>query len=467
VAAANTPRVGDEIGGFRILEKVYEGGMATIYRVSRPDIALPLIMKLPKLGFGSHPACYVGFEVEQMILSTLSGPHVPRFIAKGDMDATPYIVMEYIEGPALHDYIGKSRPPISESTRLVSALAAAVHDLHRQNVVHLDIKPANVLYRPSGEAVLVDFGLARHAYLPDLVEEEFHMPVGTSAYISPEQVLGRRCDPRSDIFAIGVILYQLATGRLPFGSPTTIHGFRKRLYHDPVPPRHIESDLPEWLQEIILHCLEVRASERYATAAQVAYDLTHPDTITITSRGTRLERAGYITMLRRWWGTLWSEPPSCPAPSAHLAVAPHILVALDTTSSDEALFQALRDAVRRVVVAEAHSRITCVTVLEPSILTEEDDSREFAHSLYTQRLVESRHWAQSLGLTPEQVRFHVLQAGDPATALLDYARSNHVDQIVMGARGCSALRRILGSVSSKVAAEAPCSVTVVRVPRAQ
>lgn len=467
MAALPILKTGDEIDGFHVLEKIYEGGMAMIYRVSKQGIDLPLIMKIPKLAFGSHPACYVGFEVEQMILATLSGPHVPRFVAKGDMDATPYIVMEYIEGPSLHDYIGKSRLDIAGIVRLVSALAAAVHDLHRQNVVHLDIKPANVLYRPTGEAVLVDFGLARHAYLPDMVEEEFHMPVGTSAYISPEQVVGRRCDPRSDIFAIGVILYQLSTGRLPFGAPTTIRGFRKRLYRDPVPPRCIAPGLPEWLQEITLHCLEVRASERYATAAQVACDLSHPEHVPLTVRGTRMERVGNLTAFRRWMETLWYEPPPCPAPSAHLAVAPHILVALGTTHSDEALFQALRDAVRRVVAAEKQCRISCVTVLEPSILTEEESSRELARSLYTQRLVELRHWAQPLELPAEQVRFHVLEAGDPAMALLEYARAYHVDQIIMGARGSTALRRILGSVSSKIAAQAPCSVTVVRVPRAQ
>ncbi|MCL4472016.1 MAG: protein kinase domain-containing protein [Sulfuricella sp.] len=457
---------GEEIGGFRILEKIHEGGMAAIYRVSRPDIDLPLIMKIPKLAFGSHPACYVGFEVEQMILATLSGPHVPRFIAKGDMETSPYIVMEYIGGPSLHDFVNRSPAAVPEIARLVSALAAAVHDLHRQNVVHLDIKPANVLYRPTGEAVLIDFGLARHAYLPDLVEEEFHMPVGTAAYISPEQVVGRRCDPRSDIFAIGVILYQLSTGCLPFGSPTHIRGFRKRLYRDPVPPRSIKPDLPEWLQEIILHCLEVRASDRYATAAQVACDLSHPDHVSITSRGTRLKQAGCIDLIRRRWEALWPESEPCPAPSAHLAIAPHIMVALDTTHIAEDLFQALRDAVRRVVATEAHCRITCVTILEPSILTEEDNNHQFANSLYTQRLVELRHWAKPLALPGEKVRYHVLEATDPAAALLEYARANHVDQIIMGARGCSTLRRILGSVSSKVAAEAPCSVTVVRVPRA-
>ena len=457
---------GDEIGGFRILEKTHEGGMATIFRVSKADIDLPLIMKIPKLGFGSHPACYVGFEVEQMILSTLSGPHVPQFIAQGELDTAPYIVMEYIEGPSLHDYLDRPQLDIPEIARLVSALAAAVHDLHRQNVVHLDLKPANVLYRPTGEAVLVDFGLARHAFLPDLVEEEFHMPVGTSAYISPEQVLGRRCDPRSDIFAIGVILYQLSTGRLPFGTPTTISGFRKRLYREPPPPRSIKPDVPEWMQEIILHCLEVKATKRYATAAQLAYDLSHPDHIPLTTRATYLKRAGWPTVARRWLGALHAEAEPCPPPSAHIANAPHILVALDTTHIDEALFQALRDTVRRVVATEEHCRIACVTILEPSILTDGDQGHELSNSLYTQRLVELRHWARPLELPVEKVRFHVLEATDPATALVEYARANHVDQIIMGARGASALRRFLGSVSSKVAAEAPCSVTVVRVPRA-
>lgn len=467
MVAFAAPRHGEEVGGFRILEKIHGGGMATLYRVSNPDRALPAIMKIPNLGFGSHPGCYVGFEVEQMIMATLSGPHVPRFIARGGMDATPYLVMEYIDGPALRDSVGQGRLAVAEIVRLVVALAAAIHDLHRQNVVHLDIKPANVLYRPTGEAVLVDFGLARHAHLPDLIEEEFHRPVGTPAYLSPEQVLGQRSDPRSDVFALGAILYQLATGRLPFGTPTTTGGLRRRLYRDPEPPRRVRPELPDWLQEIVLHCLEVDPAQRYTTAAQVAYDLSHPGDVRITARGTRLKRAGHLTGLRRWLKTLWSEPPPCPAPLAHLAVAPHLLVALDTTQSDEALFEALRQAVRRVMIAEARYRITCVTVLDLASLSAEDASHALAHSLYTQRLMEARHWARPLDLPAEQARFHVLDSTDPAMTLVEYARANQVDQIVMGARGSSALRRILGSVSSRVAAEAPCSVTVVRVPRAQ
>lgn len=461
------PQAGNEIDGFHLLEKIHEGSMAAIYRLAKAGIDLPMIMKVPKLGFGSHPACYVGFEVEQMILEKLSGPHVPVFIAKGDMADQAYVVMEYIDGPSLHDHLNRSGASIDDIARWIAALAAALHDLHRQNVVHLDIKPANVLFRPDGTAVIIDFGLARHAHLPDLIEEAFHKPVGTSAYISPEQILHIRCDPRSDIFSLGVILYQLTTGRLPFGNPATMSGFRKRLYLDPVPPRAIRPDIPPWLQEIILHCLEVRAEDRYASAAQVDFDLMHRDQVVLTERGNRLKSAGLLSVIRRWYAALSITEKPCPEPSLHLSSAPHILVALDIAQADEKLLQAVRDLVRRAVAADAHCRITCVTVQAPSILTEEDQGHELANSLYTQRLIEMRHWAQPLALTGEKIRFQVLEANNVAAALLDFARTNHVDQIIIGARGSSVLRRILGSVSAHVAATAPCNVTVVRVPRAQ
>ena len=465
------PYTGSEIDGFHLQEKIHEGGMAWIYRVTKTGIDLPMIMKIPKLEFGSHPACFIGFEVEQMILEKLSGPHVPSFIAKGDMADQPYLVMEYIDGPSLHDYLNRSevhdKTSIEEICSWIAALADALHDLHRQNVVHLDIKPGNTLFRPDGTAVIIDFGLARHAHLPDLIEETFHQPVGTAAYISPEQVLHNRCDPRSDIFALGVILYQLATDRLPFGSPRSIGGFRKRLYLDSTPPRAIRSTIPPWLQEIILHCLEVHAEDRYASAAQVAFDLTHRDQVALTDRASRLQSAGLITIIRRWYAALTIASNSCPDPLLHLSSAPHILVALDIPHADEKLQQALRDFVRRAVVADAHCRITCLTVQAPSTLAEEDEGHELANTLYTQRLVEMRHWAQPLALSNEKVRFHVLESNDPADALLEFSRTNHVDLIIIGARGSSVLRRILGSVSAKVAAAAPCNVTVVRVPRAQ
>lgn len=457
---------GSEIDGFHVGEKIHEGGMAVLYRVEREGGEFSMLMKVPRLEFGSHPSCYVGFEVEQMILENLAGMHVPRWVTRSSLEDTPYLVMEYVEGRSLHEYADLAPLPADEVARLVAALATAVHDLHRQEVIHLDIKPANVLYRAGGEAVLVDFGLARHGHFPDLVEEEFHKPVGTAAYISPEQVMGNRDNPRSDLFALGVILYQLCTGRLPFGEPATLSGFRRRLFLDPLPPRCLVPDLPAWMQEIILHCLEVDAGKRYATAAQLAFDLAHPDQVPLTGRATRLKRAGLPTIVRRWWRGNWqAEPGERAVPTTHLALAPQILVALDPGVGKEALLQAILGAVRRAAAADANCRIMCVTVLEPDICTEQEAGHELVNSLYTRRLVELHHWAAELQLPAHRLRFHVLDGSNAASVLVEYARQNHVDQIIMGARGSSALRRMLGSVSARVVAEAPCTVTVVRVPR--
>jgi serine/threonine protein kinase len=456
--------IGTTIDGFRVEGKLHEGGMAVLYAVSSAEQPGPLVMKVPKLAFGSHPACYVGFEVEQMILAALTGPHVPRLVASGNLAENPYLVMERIEGPSLAESARRAPVPLDQLARLMSATAAALHDLHRQNVIHLDLKPANVLFRASGEAVLIDFGLARHAELPDLVEEEFHAPVGTGAYISPEQLAGNRLDPRSDLFALGVIAYQLATGAKPFGEPTTRAGMRRRLYWDPVPPRALNPAVPEWLQEIILRCLEARAADRYATAAQVVHDLAHPEQVPLTERARRAHGGNPLAAARRWLQA-FTEPPVAPiTPAAHIGLAPHVLVAIDLDHRDAALAQAMRDALRRALVAEPNLRVTLLAVREPKLFTDED-AREIRHQSHLDGLIEMRHWVGPLGLAPEKTRYHVAEGSDPAATLLDYAAAHHVDRIILGARGASALRRYLGSVSTKVVAEAKCSVSVIRPPR--
>ena len=459
-------RPGTQIDAYRVQEKLHEGGMAVLYRVAAINGGEPGLLKIPKLEFGNHPACYAGFEVEQMILGRVAGPHVPRLLASGESDFGPYLVMEHISGKSLAESAAGAPLPATEVARLGAALASALHDLHRQEVVHHDLKPSHVILREDGRATLIDFGLAFHGHLPDLAEAESDKPLGTIAYLSPEQIAGVRGDPRSDVFSLGVILYLLATGRLPFGEPTGMGGLRRRLYVDPLPPRRIIHDLPEWLQEIILHCLEVHTEARYATAAQVAHDLTHPAQVALTERGRRMKRAGPLVAARRWLATLSAPPPARKPPTAYLALAPHVLVAVDTACNSEILFQALRDATRRTIGGEQHWRVSCVSVLEPSLLTEQEDGAEIMRGLHLQRLVELHHWAQPLGLPQERLRFHVLEGGDVPARLIDYARASHVDHIIIGARGSSGLRRLLGSVSARVAAEAPCTVTVVRATHA-
>lgn len=456
------PRPGEDIDGFHVGEMLHEGGMARVFRVTRPGLESPAVMKVPKLDFGSHPGFYTGFEVEQMVLPMLAGDHVPRVFGRGDLAGRPYLVLEYIEGRSLAELAARAPIPPAEVAQVGARVADALHDLHRQDVVHLDVKPQNVLFRGSGQAVLIDFGLAWHNRLPDLVDEQFQTPAGSGAYIAPEQLLGIRGEARSDIYALGVVLYQLATGKLPFGDPASLRACRKRLYADPVPPRALNGAIPPWLQEIILHCLETEPGRRYATAAQLAHDLAHPATVPLTGRSSRLKRSGIGQRARRWYQSWRGEPLCASRPAARLAPANHVLVALDPSHMSDGLAQALQDAVRRLAATDADCRILCVTVLEPSGVGGEEGGEELNRSEFTRRLLELRHWAAPLGLPQEAVRFHVIEATDPGGALVDFAARHHADQIVMGARASSAMRRFLGSVSARVVAEAPCSVTVVR-----
>jgi nucleotide-binding universal stress UspA family protein len=461
---------GQRVDGFLLHEKLHQGGMASLWRVTRADgdetAGMPLLMKVPRVMGGQDPASIVGFEVEQMILPTLKGPHVPAFVAKGDFTRQPYIVMEYIPGASLRARLDEAPLPVDEVARIGARVAAALHDLHRQHVVHLDVKPSNILFRDSGEAVLIDYGLARHDHLPDLLDEEFELPMGTGPYISPEQVQFVRNDPRSDLFALGVMLYHMATGRRPFGQPTSIRGLRERLYRDPVPPRALRADCPPWLQEVILRCLEVQPERRYQSAAQVALDLQHPEQVPLTARAERLSTRGRLHAFRRWFAALGSEPEGTPGAVTQVQRNPILMVAVDLDSGTPALLEALRDTAQRLLASAPGARLACVGVMRTARIGMDVLTDEQGQSLHLKQLIGLKHWArpiaQPAALDEGRLTFHVLEAPDVASALVEFAQRNEVDHIVIGARGSGALRRYLGSVSSQVVAESPCTVTVVR-----
>ena len=459
------------IDRFELLEKLHVGGMAHLWRVQevnhQGDSRLPLIMKVPRIKGGEDPATIVGFEVEMMIMPMLGGRHVPRFIAKGDFTRQPYIVMERIEGHSLRPRLDDAPLALDEVIEVGSRVATALHDLHRQHLVHLDIKPSNIMFRPDGTAVLVDFGLSRHDHLPDLLDEEFRLPMGTGPYMSPEQVQYVRNDPRSDLFALGVMLYHFTTGERPFGQPDSVRGLRRRLYIDPVPPRTLRADCPPWLQEVILHCLEVQPERRYQTAAQLALDLQNPAQVALTRRAEKLQKSGSIKTFKRWFFALGAEPAQSRANvGEQLDRSPIILAAVDVDHATTDLLQQLRETVRRLVLTEPGARLACVSVMKIARIGLDELVDAEGRSRHVKQLVGLKHWARpiskALNLDEGRLTFHVLEAPDVAAAIIDFAQRNHADHIVMGARGTSTLRRLLGSVSSQVVAQSDCTVTVVR-----
>jgi serine/threonine protein kinase len=260
----NDLKPGAEIDGYTLGNRVHKGAMSSLYRVSKPGDERPLVMKVPRVGPNEPSEAIIGFETEALISPTLKGPHVPSFVAAGDLARTPYLVTELIEGRNLEDMIAGGPLAPADVARIGAAVADALHSLHQQDVVHLDVKPENVILRSDGTAVLIDFGFAHHTRFPDLLAEETRFGVGSAAYVSPEQLLGTREDRRSDLFALGVVLYEMATGKFPFGEPDA--DVRNRFWIDPVPPSTLAPDVPSWMQEITLRCLEPRADLRYQSA---------------------------------------------------------------------------------------------------------------------------------------------------------------------------------------------------------
>ena len=454
---------GDIIGGFRLVQKFHGGGLGTLWKVSHDDITVPLLMKLPFLLPGDDPLGIVSYETEQMILPRLSGNHVPKFIAAGDYDG-PYVVMEQIAGRSLIGRLTELPLPAEEVADLGARIADALEDLHRQRVVHLDLKPSNIMIRDgSGEVVLIDFGLARHLDLPELLAEELEGPIGTGVYIAPEQLLGSRSDRRSDLYALGVLMYFFATGSRPFGEPRTVGQWRKRLTRLPVPPRRLKADLPPWLQEIVLHCLEVDPQQRYQSAAHLAFDLRHPDLVRLTARAERTASGGVLAALFNWLRHAQARVALAPEPIAVAEAAPIIVAAVDLGEEDAALQRALIVAVERLTASEPGARIACINVLKLARLALDESEDAEGRNLHLLRLAALKHWAAPLQRLPNTVTYHVIEAIDPAAALIEFAERNHIRHLVTGARASSKLRRYMGSVSAKVVAEAPCSVTVVRI----
>jgi serine/threonine protein kinase len=456
---------GAQLDGFTIGECVHRGGMATLWTVTHPGITVPLLMKVPRVSEGEDPAAIVSFEMEQMILPRLAGPHVPGCFGTGDFARQAYVVIERIAGQTLYSRINELPIPYEEARVIAGKIATALADLHRQNVIHHDIKPSSIMFRPSGECVLIDFGLSHHNLLPDLLQEEFRLPYGTAPYMAPERLLGVRDDPRSDLFSLGVLLYFFTTGVRPFGESETLHGMRRRLWRDPYPPRQLRPDYPPWLQEIVLRCLEIEPVWRHPTASQLAFDLAYPDQVKLTARSERLKRDPIGTVWRRRFNGGMTQPKPKSDVAVQLASGPIVAVALDTEDGSGPLNECLRMTAAHLLATLPSARLACLNVLKLGRITIDKTLDEQGNNKHIDRLVALRHWASPLGLDESRLTVHVLEATDPAAAILEFTGINQVDHIVIGARRNSMLRTLLGSVSAKVAAEAACTVTVVRPPR--
>jgi len=452
------------IAGFTLGPVVHRGGMAVLREVTHPAHSGPLLMKLPKLAEGEDPAAIVSFEMEQMILPRLTGPHVPKCYGTGH-EPTPWIVMERIPGGSLLPMLKRLPRAPEEVAALAASVADALDGLHRQGVVHLDVKPSNILRRggEDGPMVLVDFGLSRAAMLPDLMEEEFRLPYGTAPYMAPEQIMGIRGDPASDLFALGVLMYFFVTGRRPFGDPQRLSDLKERIWSDPVPPRALVPECPPWLQEVILRCLEPSPERRPASAAQLAFDLRNPEAIALGPRAAKLKRDPWSKRLQRRFHPDFQPQLRRKTAALPQRDAPIIAVALDVDDMSKEMSAALLDMVGRLLAIRPNARVACLNVLRTNLLRPDNTLDREGRNKHVQRLLELRHWSAPLALPEYRLTHHVLEAVSAGGAILEYASQNRVDHLILGAKAGGITQRVLGSISTEVSRDAPCSVTVVRM----
>ena len=433
---------GAVVDGFAIGERIHQGAMGNIYRVTRPDLTAPMIMKVPRVGPNEPAEGIISFETEATIVPVLSGPHVPHCVAVGDLARTPYLVTEWIEGESLEQLLALGPLPPAKVAEIGASIADALHSIHQQGAIHLDLKPANVIVKRDGPVVLIDFGFAHHARYPDLLAEETRFGAGSAPYISPEQILGRRDDPRSDVFSLGVVLYEMAIGRLPFGEPDT--DVRNRLWLDPTPPRAIVPELEPWMQEIILRCLEPNTDVRYQSASHVAFDLRNPAQVVLTARARKASRAGLIGQLRRFWTARSRYKHRFGKAEPQTSRFPIVMVAVDTMNLDDDGQHAIQRVVSQILSLSGEFRVVCVSIVPAS---PSDES-----NVYLEHSIRLRHWTAPLQLPAQRLSLHVIASDDAAEALLELARGNNVDLIVLGA----------SRAAVTVAANARCSVHIVR-----
>lgn len=457
--------LGETIDGFHVQECIHESQVSKLYRVTHPDHDTPLIMKVPKISVILPSSVFAGFETEMRILSKLRGVYTPKIYGKGDLASTPYYVMEYVEGTELQEAAKQGPRPVDEICRLMVPVCKAIHELHRHNIIHLDLKPDNIRNRTDGHVVLLDFGTAHQSHLPDMYTVAHEQQPITMDYVAPEQLFSIRTDSRSDIYALGAILYELATGQAPFPGANMLT-VKRRLYISPKPPRAINPEIPPWLQEVILKCLEIRPDDRFNTAKEIAYSLAHPNMVKLTERATRTRRPGVVTILKNWLSnrdfnfTGLAETP----PQNRLTRAPHILIAVKLVHSSEQLKCSMRDTMLKIARSEKHSYFTCLSILPRESFADRGSVADFvnlSHPKHIQAQAELRHWLEPMKLAKSRVNIQVFY-GEPASEIVNYANQFEVDHIIMCAHRSEGAKKMVGSVPTRVIAEAPCSVTIVR-----
>ena len=260
--------IGQEVGGYRIVSQVGKGGMATVFKAYQASLDRYVAVKVMPPYFAEQDETFLKrFQQEAKAIASLRHPNILIVIDYGEENETTYIVMEYVEAGTLTELMGKPMAP-DQINELIGQVAGALHYAHEQGVIHRDIKPSNILLPKPEWPLLTDFGLAKIVGGSQLTQSG--TVAGTPAYMSPEQGRGEKVDSRSDIYSLGIVLYEMATGVVPFHAETPMAVVVKHII-DPLPlPRSKNPELPEEIERVILKSLSKDPADRFQDAEEMS-----------------------------------------------------------------------------------------------------------------------------------------------------------------------------------------------------
>ncbi len=288
---------GQILDQYELLDSVANSGMATIFRARDTEDGKIVAVKVPHLQYASDIVFHQRFLREEHIGLSLDHPGIIKvFNTKGK--SRLYLVMEYVEGELLSKLLQREhRLPVSTAVDFAIQLCDILIYLHDRNVVHRDLKPDNIMIIPDGRLKLIDFGIALDTALRKITWTGLSQPVGTPDYMSPEQIKGNRGSTRTDIYSLGIILYEMLTGKVPFQRQNVYTSMQAKMLENPLPPRQLRPEISPQLEEITLHAIERDPKERFTSARELREALLHQDRVTLTDRVSRKPNKSRFALL--------------------------------------------------------------------------------------------------------------------------------------------------------------------------